>query len=156
MNISKEYDKLRRIVELNTWIRLSCFILIPLFFSFAFYNTVDFDNGGNIIMTIFISLVVGLLSIAWCGSKNYINKFPLRYNPFVVKKVRYKDTYLYYRKGELRTFGGTDYIHVHNNSSNNTSRYAYSNDIDKLIYSTIVGYNTRFDIITKSEKIHFR
>lgn len=156
MDVFKEYDKIRRIVELNTWIRLSCFILIPLFFSFAFYNTFVFVNFDHNIMTFLVSWIVGLIPIAWWGIKNDINKFPLRYNPFGVKKVRYQDTYLYYRKGKLRTFGGTGFILVHNNSSNNNSRYAYSNDIDKLIYLTIVGYNTRFDINTKSEKIHFR
>ena len=141
----------------HTWIRLSCFILIPLFFYFALYNTVDFGNGAHHnIMTIAVSFIVGLAPIVCYGFKNDITKFPLRYNPFGFKKVRYQDTYLYYRKGELRTFGGTGYIHVHNNSSNINSRYAYSNDIDKLIYLTIVGYDTRFDVITKSEKIHFR
>lgn len=156
MDVIKEYDKLRRIVELNTWIRLSCFILIPLFFYFALYNTVDFVNDGHTIVPISASLIVGLATIAWCEIKNDLNElFRLRYNPFIVKKVRYQGTYLYYRKGKLSTFSGTDYIHVYNNSSNNNSRYAYSNDIDKLIYSTIVGYKSRFDIY-KSETIHFR
>lgn len=127
----------------------------PFFRRWVVHNTVDFVNDGNNIMTIFVSLIVGMVPIAWCEIKNDINEFRLRYNPFGVKKVRYQDTYLYYRKRKLRTFGGTDYIHVYNNSSNNNSRYAYSNDIDKLIYSTIVGYNTRFDI-SKSETIHFR
>ena len=85
MDVFKEYDKIRRIVELNTWIRLSCFILIPLFFSFAFYNTVDFVNADNIIMTILASLIVGLVPITWCGIKNYINKIKIytKYFPLI-------------------------------------------------------------------------
>lgn len=154
------YDKIRRVVELNTWIRLSCIIICPLLFSIAIYNSIGFD-GYSMLPVVFLSCVsyvfVCLVLIAILEINNDYNSCPLAYNPFKLKKIKYEGTYLYKCKktSTLRTFSKYEYTTIYNNSDN-IKGYTYKTHIDMMIRNSVNNYKNRFSYEDEINDISFR